>query len=100
MSSPRGCLSRSTQSDVNGNVSSFLPTSTRVLMSYASFSQTKEDEELRAITLTPAETLGVQDRVGSLDAGKDADFVVWSGHPFRVRSKVEQVHIDGKRVDL
>lgn len=58
----------------------------------------REEDALRAVTLTPAETLGVQDRVGSLDAGKDADFVVWSGHPFRVRSKVEQVFIEGKKV--
>ncbi len=58
----------------------------------------REEDALRAITLTPAETLGVQDRVGSLDAGKDADFAVWSGHPFRVRSRVEQVYIEGRRV--
>ncbi len=57
-----------------------------------------EEDALRAVTLTPAETLGVSDRVGSLDAGKDADFVVWSGHPFQVRSKVEQVFIEGKMV--
>jgi len=48
--------------------------------------------------LTPAETLGVDDRVGSLDAGKDADFVVWSGHPFRIRSKVLEVYIEGQSV--
>jgi imidazolonepropionase-like amidohydrolase len=51
---------------------------------------------LRAVTLTPAETIGVADRVGSLDAGKDADFVIWTGHPFKVRSRVEKVFIDGK----
>jgi len=58
----------------------------------------KEEDALRALTLTPAETLGVEDRVGSLDTGKDADFVIWSGHPFRVRSKVEQVYIQGQQV--
>jgi imidazolonepropionase-like amidohydrolase len=57
-----------------------------------------EDEALRAVTLTPAETLGVADRIGSLDEGKDADFVIWSGHPFRIRSKVEQVFIGGAKV--
>lgn len=57
-----------------------------------------EEDALRAITLTPAETLGVQDRVGSLDAGKDADFAIWSGHPFKVRSKVEKVFIAGEKV--
>jgi len=58
----------------------------------------KEEDALRAVTLTPAETLGVDDRVGSLDAGKDADFVVWSGHPFRIRSKVLEVYIEGQSV--
>lgn len=57
-----------------------------------------EEDALRAVTLTPAETLGVADRVGSLDEGKDADFVVWSGHPFQIRSKVEQVFIGGVKV--
>jgi len=57
-----------------------------------------EEEALRAITLTPAETLGVQDRVGSLEVGKDADFVIWTGHPFRIRSKVETVFIEGDKV--
>jgi imidazolonepropionase-like amidohydrolase len=57
-----------------------------------------EEDALRAVTLTPAETLGVENRVGSLDAGKDADFVVWSGHPFQIRSKVEQVFIGGVKV--
>lgn len=57
-----------------------------------------EDDALRAVTLTPAETLGVSDRVGSLEAGKDADFVVWSGHPFKIRSRVLEVFIEGERV--
>lgn len=57
-----------------------------------------EEDALRAVTLTPAETLGVDDRVGSLDEGKDADFVVWSGHPFQIRSKVAQVFIGGVKV--
>ncbi len=57
-----------------------------------------EEDTLRAITLTPAETLGVEDRVGSLDKGKDADFVVWTGHPLRIRSRIESVYIEGIRV--
>ncbi len=57
-----------------------------------------EAEALRAITLTPAETLGVADRVGSLEVGKDADFVVWSGHPFRIRSRPEGVYVEGRLV--
>lgn len=58
----------------------------------------REEDALRAITLTPAKTIGVEDRVGSLEAGKDADFVVWSGHPFKIRSRVEEVYVEGKRV--
>ncbi len=58
----------------------------------------KEEEALKAVTLNPAQTLGVSDRVGSLSEGKDADFVIWSGHPFRIRSKVEAVYIEGEEV--
>lgn len=57
-----------------------------------------EEEALKAITINPAINCGVADRVGSLEKGKDADFVIWSGHPFSIRSKVEQVFIDGKKV--
>jgi imidazolonepropionase-like amidohydrolase len=42
----------------------------------------EEDQALRAITLTPAEILGVADRVGSLEPGKDADLALYQGHPF------------------
>lgn len=54
------------------------------------------DAALRAITLTPAEILGVADRIGSLDAGKDADIVVMTGHPFDTASQVLTVLIEGK----
>lgn len=57
-----------------------------------------EEHALRAVTLTPAETLGVADRVGSLEKGKDADFVIWTGHPFRIRSRIESVYIEGCKV--
>jgi imidazolonepropionase-like amidohydrolase len=57
-----------------------------------------KDMALRAITLTPAEILGVADRIGSLDAGKDADVVILTGHPFETSSRVEMVLIDGKTV--
>jgi imidazolonepropionase-like amidohydrolase len=50
---------------------------------------------LRAITLTPAETFGVADRVGSLEAGKIADVVVWSGDPFEFASRPERVFVSG-----
>lgn len=58
-----------------------------------------DDEALRAITLTPAEMLKVDDRVGSIDVGKDADLVVLSAHPFDVaHSRVERVLIEGEVV--
>ena len=53
---------------------------------------------LRALTLTPAKVLHLDHRVGSLEAGKDADFVVLSGPPFSVYTKVLQTWIDGKKV--
>jgi len=58
-----------------------------------------DDEALRAITLTPAEMLKVDDRVGSIAVGKDADLVVLSAHPFDVaHSRVERVLIEGEVV--
>lgn len=53
---------------------------------------------LRAITLTPAQILGVADRIGSLDEGKDADLVICSGHPLDSFTEVEKVLIQGKVV--
>ena len=57
-----------------------------------------EEATLRAMTLSPAEILGVSNRVGSLEAGKDADFVIWSGHPFKTRSRVLATYIQGQTV--
>lgn len=53
---------------------------------------------LRAITLNAAEVLGVADRIGSIEPGKDADLVVFSGDPFHYRTVVKSVFIDGKSV--
>lgn len=50
---------------------------------------------LRAVTINPAIQFGIDDRVGSLEPGKDADIVVWSGEPLDPRSRVELVLIDG-----
>jgi imidazolonepropionase-like amidohydrolase len=54
------------------------------------------DDALRAITLTPAEIFGVADRVGSLQPGKDADVVVWSGDPFEFATQPEHVFVRGR----
>ena len=56
-------------------------------------------DALKAITLNPAEHIGVADRVGSLEAGKDADLVITAGSPFEVMTSVKAVFIDGNRVD-
>jgi imidazolonepropionase-like amidohydrolase len=56
------------------------------------------DEALRAITITPAEILGVADKVGSLETGKDADIVVLSGNPLDVTTRVERVILNGRTV--
>jgi imidazolonepropionase-like amidohydrolase len=50
---------------------------------------------LRAITISPAKILGIDDRVGSLSKGKDADVVVFDGDPFEYTSHVEQVMVQG-----
>ena len=53
---------------------------------------------LQAITIRPAEHIGIADRVGSLEKGKDADIVITDGDPFEVSTTVEKVYIDGKQV--
>ncbi|MBM3788944.1 MAG: amidohydrolase family protein, partial [Acidobacteria bacterium] len=57
-----------------------------------------DEEALRAITIHPAEILGVAGRVGSLERGKDADLLILSGYPLNIKSRVEQVFVDGARV--
>lgn len=59
-----------------------------------------EEEALKSITLRAAEITGIADRVGSLTPGKDADVAVWSGNPFLFTSRVTDLFIDGKRVEL
>jgi len=58
------------------------------------------DQALRAVTLTPAEIFGVADRYGSLEVGKVANVVVWSGDPFELATSVEHVLIRGRAVPL
>ena len=57
-----------------------------------------EFDALKAITINPAEHIGVADRVGSLEVGKDADVVVTTGCPFEVLTEVKVVFIDGARI--
>lgn len=56
---------------------------------------------LNALTLEPAKMLDLDDRIGSLERGKDADFVVLSGDPFSVYTRVKQTWVEGvKRFDV
>jgi imidazolonepropionase-like amidohydrolase len=57
-----------------------------------------EDNAFRAVTIYPAELLHVDDRIGSIDEGKDADLVILSGEPFDFRSRVEKVIVNGRIV--
>ncbi len=57
-----------------------------------------EEKALAAITCNPARICGIDDRVGSLEAGKDADFVVFRSSPLLLSSKPEMVYIGGRRV--
>jgi imidazolonepropionase-like amidohydrolase len=54
-----------------------------------------EEEALKAITINAARIIGVDDRIGSLETGKDADIVVFSRHPFDYRAVAELVLVDG-----
>lgn len=54
-----------------------------------------EEDALKFVTLNPAKLLHLEDRVGSIKVGKDADIVLWSDHPLSVYAKAEQTIIDG-----
>ena len=56
------------------------------------------DEALKTITINPAQMLGLDDRVGSLEKGKDADIAVWDGDPLDVMSRCLQTFVDGRLV--
>jgi imidazolonepropionase-like amidohydrolase len=58
------------------------------------------EQALRAVTLAPAEIFGVADRYGSLEPGKVANVVVWSGDPFEFSTAIEHVFIRGREIAL
>jgi imidazolonepropionase-like amidohydrolase len=58
----------------------------------------EEHVALEGITITAAKHLGIEDLVGSIEVGKDADLVLWSGHPFDYLSQVQFTLIDGEMV--
>src|SRR6185437_9910759 len=54
-----------------------------------------EDQAIKWLTINPAWALGLDDKIGSLETGKNADVILWTGDPFSVYSKPEKVWIDG-----
>jgi imidazolonepropionase-like amidohydrolase len=56
------------------------------------------DRAIRWITANPARILGIEERVGTLEPGKDADLVVWSGDPFSVYTRADLIFISGELV--
>ncbi|TVP44034.1 MAG: imidazolonepropionase [Gemmatimonadales bacterium] len=58
------------------------------------------DAALRAVTLTPAEIWGIEERFGSIEVGKEADLVIWSGDPFELDTRAEHVIIAGREIPL
>ncbi len=58
---------------------------------------TSEEDALKFVTLNPAKQLHIDQWVGSLEVGKDADFALWSGHPLSSQSICEQTWIEGKQ---
>lgn len=57
-----------------------------------------EDLALQAVTLNAARHLGIEDRVGTIEVGKDADFAIWNGDPFDLRNRVVKTFINGAEV--
>jgi imidazolonepropionase-like amidohydrolase len=56
---------------------------------------TTEDVAIKWLTINPAWALGLDDKIGSIEVGKNADVVLWSGNPFSVYSRVDRVWLDG-----
>ena len=59
-----------------------------------------KEEALKSVTLYPARILGVEDRLGSLETGKDATLIVTDGDPLEIMTQVEQAFIQGRPVDI
>jgi adenine deaminase len=56
---------------------------------------TSEEDAWKMVTLNPAKLLHIDDKVGSIKVGKDADLVLWSDHPLSIYSKAEKTLIEG-----
>jgi imidazolonepropionase-like amidohydrolase len=58
----------------------------------------KEEDAIKWITANAAKSLGINDKTGSLEVGKNADVVLWNTNPFSVYARAEQVFVDGAKV--
>ena len=59
----------------------------------------KEESAWRAITINPAHVIGISDRVGSLEAGKDADIAIFDGNPLKdIQCRTKAVFVNGEEV--
>ena len=59
-----------------------------------------EEEAIRAVTQAPAEMLGIADRVGTLEPGKDATLLITTGNPLDMMNDIEQAYIQGRELDM
>lgn len=79
-------------------------TDTRLFLRSAAFgvrAGMSRDAALRAVTIANAQMMDIQDRVGTLETGKDADFLILSGDPLSIYTRIEQTWVEGvKRFDL
>lgn len=82
------------QTDATGSTISQLPLCAAMTIAYG----LPWEAALKAVTISPAEILGVSNRVGSLEKGKDADIRILSGDPFDPLTEVQMVIIDGKKL--
>jgi imidazolonepropionase-like amidohydrolase len=59
-----------------------------------------QDEALKAVTINAAEMMGISDRVGSLEVGKQATLLITTGTPLDMTSNIEQSYIQGREIDM
>jgi imidazolonepropionase-like amidohydrolase len=87
---------------IAGNGSGFSAPNTRSLPYHSAMAAAfglPRDEALRAVTLYPAQILGVGDHLGSIEVGKSASLILTSGDPLEIMTRVERVFIDGRAAD-
>ncbi len=94
----RGILSRPGKVAMIDGSSGYPITISAGMCSHSCQEGMDEMDALRSITINAAEITGIDDRVGSLEQGKDADIVIFDGHPLDFRTRAVWVFIDGYAV--